>query len=111
MPLFPCADYYELPDPARVLFIVNPGAGTGRAETLRNILAGLAGTAARHEIAETRGAGHARQLARDAARSGAFYRIAAVGGDGTAMEVISGTIGTHMPVSVVPAGTGNIIAV
>jgi YegS/Rv2252/BmrU family lipid kinase len=114
MALFPCNDYRELPEPGRVLFIVNPASGTGGtggAAALRAILTGLAGTGMRHEVVETRAAGHARQIARDAVRAGGYDRLAAVGGDGTAMEVISGTIGAEMPVSVVPAGTGNVIAI
>ncbi len=112
MAVFPNADQIRrLPEPRRVLFIVNPGAGTGRAEALRETVASLAGTDIPHRIVQTRGPGHATRLAREAVRDGQFDRLAAVGGDGTVMEVITGTIGSGMPINVIPAGTGNVIAV
>jgi diacylglycerol kinase family enzyme len=111
MGLFPYRNLQNLPEPGRVLFIVNPGAGRGQAASVREILRKLTGTDHDHPVVETDRGGHARELAREAVASGRYDRLAAVGGDGTAMEVITGTIGSRMPVAVVPAGTGNVIAV
>jgi diacylglycerol kinase family enzyme len=57
----------------------------------------------------TRRAGHAEELAYDAARSG-FSVVAAAGGDGTVHEVANGLLRAHRPevaLQVVPIGSAN----
>jgi diacylglycerol kinase family enzyme len=49
----------------------------------------------------------ARALVRDAVD---FDRVIASGGDGTIMQVINGIARRHVPLSIVPAGTGNALA-
>jgi diacylglycerol kinase (ATP) len=56
-------------------------------------------------VAYTRGPGHARELARRAAREG-WRTVVAVGGDGTVSEVAAGLVGTAATLGVVPTGTG-----
>jgi diacylglycerol kinase family enzyme len=50
-----------------------------------------------------------RVLARDAVRDGAELLLVC-GGDGTVRAVCAGAAGTGVPVGVVPAGTGNLLA-
>ena len=50
-----------------------------------------------------------RALAEDAVRRGAEL-VVVCGGDGTVRAVCAGTAGTGVPVGVVPAGTGNLLA-
>ena len=54
----------------------------------------------------TKAPGHATELAYAAAQSGA-ETVLAIGGDGTAVEVARGLIGTPAALGVIPAGTGN----
>ncbi len=63
----------------------------------------------RLELAETRHPGHAVELARDAARSGASLVVAA-GGDGTIAEVARGLAGGTTMLGVIPLGTANVLA-
>lgn len=94
----------------KLLFIVNPIAGSGSALRAipfieeyckqRNI---------EYEIIKTEFKGHATELARNAI-SEQYHGIVAVGGDGTAMEVANGLIGSSVPLGILPMGTGNDLA-
>lgn len=102
------------PDPPRWFVIVNPqsGRGRGRREFDRiHRLLERARVDAR--VACTEGPGHAGELARDA-RDAGFARIAAVGGDGTAHEMVDGLARgdglarlRDLLLATVPIGTGN----
>jgi diacylglycerol kinase family enzyme len=61
------------------------------------------------EVAETRHAGHATELAREAASDG-FGLVVAAGGDGTIAEVANGLIGSDTSLGVIPLGTANVLA-
>jgi diacylglycerol kinase (ATP) len=91
--------------------IVNPAAGGGRCGKLApNTLERLRAQGVELEVAMTRAAGDATQLARDAYSRG-FRRFLAGGGDGTSYEIINGVFpqASQEPVSLgfVPLGTGN----
>jgi diacylglycerol kinase (ATP) len=92
--------------------VVNPVAGYGRARRLlpwlRHHLAPLAPDAT---VVETEAPGHARELAQRAAAAG-HDRVLAVGGDGTAQEVVNGLLddGGRVPLAILPEGSGNDLA-
>jgi YegS/Rv2252/BmrU family lipid kinase len=93
--------------PRRVLLVVNPasrrggGLATRAYEALRD-----AGIVA--DLVATEYRGHAAEIAASlAARVDAVFTL---GGDGTAVEVMSGLAGTSTPVGILPGGTGNQIA-
>jgi diacylglycerol kinase (ATP) len=89
----------------RVLAIVNPAAGGGRALAVWKRVAPPWVT----ETVLTEGPGHATHLARTASAAG-FDRLLAVGGDGTLHEVVNGVGPAGLPVGLVPAGSGNDFA-
>ena len=91
----------------RVLLVANPASRRG--DRMR-IAAKHAFRAASVDVDEmlTERPGHARELSKKH-----FTRYDAVftlGGDGTAMEVVSALAGTGKPVGVLPGGTGTLIA-
>ncbi|MEO3947329.1 diacylglycerol kinase family protein [Gorillibacterium sp. CAU 1737] len=74
-------------------FVINPVSGNGRGTKVwRQVEKELRKRGIPHEARFTEGAGDAEQLAREMARSGVFRTIAAVGGDGTVNEVVTGLI-------------------
>ena len=92
------------------MFIVfNPAAGRRRAMLLWRVLDVMAANGVRLEIAETRHAGHAVEIAREAARAGVPLVVAA-GGDGTIAEVANGLSGSACRLGIIPLGTANVLA-
>jgi YegS/Rv2252/BmrU family lipid kinase len=102
--------------------VVNPAAGRGngaRAGPVVQRAFGRAGVT--YDLVETRAPGEARQLAKDAILQG-YDVVVAVGGDGTAHEIVNGLVelaqdrgewATGAPVGtlgIVPLGTGNDFA-
>jgi len=92
-----------------MLIVFNPAAGLGRRRRLERALDVLRGLAIRHEVVETRHAGHASVIARAAARSG-LRTVVAAGGDGTIAEVTSGLSGSGSRLGILPLGTANVLA-
>jgi diacylglycerol kinase (ATP) len=94
------------------LAIVNPAAGFGRCgKLLGPALDRLRAAGIRFEVATTEHAGHATFLAREGYRAG-FRRFIAVGGDGTAFEIVNGLFpeaveGEPPWLGFLPLGTGN----
>jgi diacylglycerol kinase (ATP) len=99
--------------PAKV--ILNPYSGryTGR-RRWPEAQAALHAVGFAHELALTERPGHARKLARDAARAG-YLPIVAAGGDGTVSEVVNGLADAAVddrpfgPLGILPVGTANDI--
>ena len=92
-----------------MLVIFNPVAGRRRATSLWRVLDVLVENGIMVEVAETQHAGHATELARDAAREGRTIVVAA-GGDGTIAEVANGLIGSSTALGIIPLGTANVLA-
>lgn len=90
-----------------VLLVVNPAASRA-ARRHTAVERALADAGVRVETVETRAPGHATELAR--ARAAAHDAVFTLGGDGTAMEVITALAGAGPPVGVLPGGTANVLA-
>src|SRR5437762_6479652 len=74
----------------RFFAIVNPAAGGGRSAKLAGpALARLREKGLKVDVIASTGQGHAVQLAREAYEQG-YRRFLAVGGDGTAHEILNG---------------------
>jgi YegS/Rv2252/BmrU family lipid kinase len=94
----------------RTFIILNPTAGQETAARLRRLIGGaFAARGAHFDLVETRGAGHATELARHAAERG-YRAICAVGGDGTLAEAATGLVGSNVPLAIIPRGTANQVA-
>jgi YegS/Rv2252/BmrU family lipid kinase len=102
--------------------IVNPASGRGNGARAIPIVERVFGRAGvKYKLVETTAPGQAQQLARDAIGQG-YDVIVAVGGDGTAHEVVNGLVQLAQergdwatgaavgPVGLVPLGTGNDFA-
>ena len=94
------------------LAIVNPAAGGGRTAKLAGAqLARLRKGGLRVDVIASSEPGHAIQLAREAYEQG-YRRFLAVGGDGTAHEILNGIFGREtstdrIELGFLPLGTGN----
>ncbi len=92
-----------------MVIVFNPVAGRRRAALLWRVLDVLVANGVRLDVAETRCAGDAACLAREAAGRGEKMVVAA-GGDGTIAEVASGLLGSGARLGVIPLGTANVLA-
>ncbi|HEV2618002.1 MAG TPA: diacylglycerol kinase family protein [Candidatus Acidoferrales bacterium] len=94
--------------------IVNPAAGGGRCgRSAPAALERLRASGIQIEVAETRAAGHATELARQAQNIG-HRNFLAVGGDGTSYEIVNGIFplrdddpSDRRTLAFLPLGTGN----
>src|ERR1700751_4385458 len=96
----------------RFFAIVNPAAGGGKSARLAGpALARLREKGLRIDVIASTGPGHAVELAREAYEQG-YRRFLAVGGDGTAHELINGVFALQpgvprIELGFLPLGTGN----
>ncbi|MDO9556197.1 MAG: diacylglycerol kinase family lipid kinase [Coriobacteriia bacterium] len=92
----------------KALVIINPAARHGETAPLIPVIEKLLESTVAHETILTERPGHAAQLAKDAV---GFDLIIAVGGDGTAHEVLNGIMarpeGDRPAMSLFPTGSGN----
>ncbi|MEU1090583.1 diacylglycerol/lipid kinase family protein [Streptomyces sp. NPDC005576] len=98
----------------RALLVVNPAATTTSAR-VRDVLIHALASEMKIEAVTTEYRGHARDLGRRAADSGAFDLVVALGGDGTVNEVVNGLLhrgpDDGLPsLAVVPGGSTNVFA-
>jgi diacylglycerol kinase family enzyme len=91
----------------RVLLIVNPVARTYSKPILAVIEKALSADF-RLEVAETKGRGHAKELAAQAASEG-IDMVAVLSGDGTINEVVNALAGTETALAPLPGGATNIL--
>lgn len=97
----------------RIMVILNPRAGRGNASRRRAELERLleeavtkCATPSAWTIVQTAHVGHATELAKQAAETGADM-VAAAGGDGTLNEVVNGLAESGAVLGLLPMGTGN----
>ncbi|HYF91636.1 MAG TPA: diacylglycerol kinase family protein [Symbiobacteriaceae bacterium] len=90
----------------RVLFIVNPTAGRGRALRTWKHIEKMIPRALQYDVAVPASCPATRRVAAEAARAG-IERVIAVGGDGTLAAVAGELAHTGTSLGVVCAGTGN----
>lgn len=95
------------------LAIVNPAAGFGKcAKLLAPTMERLCAAGVQFDVAETKHAGHATEIARAAYHQG-HRKFIAVGGDGTSFEIVNGLFpqawedGQQPTLGFLPLGTGN----
>ena len=92
--------------------IVNPAAGGGRSAQLAGAeISRLKDSGLRIDVIASTEPGHASELASEAYFQG-YRRFLAVGGDGTAHEIINGIFSReggvgHVELGFLPLGTGN----
>src|SRR5919201_1138536 len=91
----------------RVLLIVNPVARTYARPVLAVIEKALSADF-RLEVAETKGRGHAKELAAQAASEGVDM-VAVLSGDGTINETVNALAGTETALAPLPGGATNIL--
>lgn len=93
-----------------ILFILNPISGTVSKSNVRSLIEEHVDRERFDwSICYTEYAGHAEEIARDAAGRGVDV-VVAVGGDGTVNEVARGIVQTNTALAVVPCGSGNGLA-
>ena len=93
----------------RALLIANPAAARTDARAVTAIRDTLRGGGWAVEVRATARAGDARRFAEEARTQG-FDALVCYGGDGTAMEIAAGAVGSGIPLGLVPGGTGNLLA-
>ncbi|MEL6925100.1 MAG: diacylglycerol kinase family protein, partial [Bacteroidota bacterium] len=94
----------------KICFIVNPFSGVGKKQNLRQRLERLLDLDQYdYSIQYTEYPGHATELAAAAVQE-AYDIVVAVGGDGSVNEVMQALIGTNTTLGILPAGSGNGLA-
>lgn len=92
----------------RALLLLNPNATT-TSGAVRDALVGLLGSELDLTVAATKSRGHAVHLAAGAVHEG-LDAVFALGGDGTANEVLQGLAGSDVPLGLLPGGGANVLA-
>jgi diacylglycerol kinase (ATP) len=94
----------------KICFIVNPISGIGKQKVIEKLIDRHLNRALYdYEIAYTKAAKHATEIARQAAANN-FNIAVAVGGDGSVNEIAKGLIGTATAIALIPTGSGNGLA-
>lgn len=94
----------------KTLVIINPISGTNKKDAVEKQLDKLLPfTSFEHRIALTKAAGHATELAQQAAEEN-YDAVIAVGGDGTVHETAEGLINSETALGIIPSGSGNGLA-
>ena len=94
----------------RTFVLVNPASGHYRADTVGAAIERAAAAGDRRpEFREISAGDSVPDIIRAAVARG-FDMFVAVGGDGTVSGVVEGLDGSPLPLAIVPAGTGNLLA-
>lgn len=94
----------------KIIFIVNPISGTQSKELILSLLdEKIDQTKYTWKVVNTERAGHAVEIAANAAKEGADM-VVAVGGDGTINEIARSLVHTQTALGIIPCGSGNGLA-
>ena len=93
----------------KITVIFNPVAGNRRDALLHDTVAALVEHGFQVSVIGTTGPGNATHVAAEAVND-RVNAIIAAGGDGTINEVVSGVVGSDIPVGIIPMGTANVLA-
>ena len=94
----------------RIIFIINPISGTQNKDTVLHLIDEVIDKSKYSWTIEyTKNAGHAVEIAADAAKEGVDI-VVAVGGDGTMNEVGRSLVDTQTALAILPFGSGNGLA-
>ena len=92
----------------RALLLFNPNATTTD-DAVRDVIASALASAVELSIQPTKQRGHATHLAAGAVHEGVDV-VFALGGDGTANEVLQALAGTPVKLGIIPGGGANVFA-
>ena len=98
----------RIPANSKVVFIINPIAGTRQKQVILDAIAEAFPREA-FEVVFSEYPGHANEIALQKVKEG-HESIVAVGGDGTVNEVASALVNTPCRLGIIPAGSGNGLA-
>ncbi len=87
-----------------IRFIINPNAG--KHKNLKMLEKDIKKLFPQAEIVYTKCAGHAKELASEAAQKN-YETAVAIGGDGTINEVTQGLVNSNTALGIIPCGSGN----
>ena len=94
-----------------ICIVINPSSGqTSIIKRIEEIILLLAVKGIRANYTISTSKTDLITLSKQAAQSGLYDLLVAVGGDGTLRDVLTSVVGYDIPVSVIPAGTGNVFA-
>jgi diacylglycerol kinase (ATP) len=94
----------------RIIILVNPSAGRGKAPSvLREALEVLRRKGVEIQVQASRDAQHLLALARQAAAEKPDA-VVSLGGDGTQHYILNGIVGSEVPLGIIPCGSGNDFA-
>lgn len=95
---------------AKTFIVINPAAGTTDADAARATLEdALSEHGVEYKIHLTRKDDNIPEIVGKAIDSG-FQRVAAIGGDGTVSLVAAALVNRNIPLGILPAGSGNVLA-
>ena len=94
----------------KIIFVVNPNSGTQNKKFILNLIENkLDRNKYIWEVIHTERAGHAVEIAEQAAKNG-INIVVAIGGDGTINEIARSLIHTNTALGIIPCGSGNGLA-